>query len=138
MEKIAIVYPAIAMFLLTIGLILSLGISRFFAIHSGKVSIKYYRLYNEGKQPDYLHLRGRHVQNLFEVPPLFYAGVLFTYVTDQVTLIAISAAWAFVALRVVHSVIHLTSNNVSMRFFAFGLSLLALTVLWLHLLWRLL
>ena len=134
MEPTSIVYPAIAMFILSISMIFLLGISRFIAIQRRQVSVKYYRTYLEGKQPERLHLLGRHVQNHFEVPPMFYAGVILSFVTGSVTTVALIAAWSFVGLRVLHAAIHLGSNNVSRRFFCFGLSLIALTVIWVNLL----
>jgi len=134
MEPTAIILPAIAMFALTISTLLSLGLSRFFAVRRGEVSVKFYVNYREGRQPERLHILGRHVQNHFEVPPLFYAGIILTFVTGHVTLTALVAAWAFVALRGIHTFIHLGPNNVTVRFFCFGLGLIALTVLWANLL----
>ncbi|KZY59871.1 hypothetical protein A3742_11155 [Oleiphilus sp. HI0071] len=134
MQEISILYPSIAMFFLTGCLILSLGLSRFVAIKTNKVSIKYYTKYTEGEQPDRLHILGRHVQNHFEVPPLFHIGVLLIFVTQTVTEVNLAAAWLFVAFRVVHTIIHLSSNNVSQRFFCFGLSLASLATLWISLL----
>lgn len=134
MQPLAIIFPAIAMFFLTLGMILWLGFNRQRAIRRRDVSIKYFRTYNEGTQPDRLHLLGRHVQNHFEVPPLFYLGVLFVYVTDFVTTTAVACAWLFVLARCLHSYIHLGSNNVSVRFFTFGFGLLCLAGVWLSLL----
>lgn len=130
MNPDAILYPAIAMFLLTFSILLWLGLSRYKAIHDGSVSIRYFRTYDEGIQPERLHLLSRHVQNHFEVPPLFYAGVLFTFASGSVTTLSVVLAWLFVAARCVHSFIHLGSNNVSVRFFTFGVSLLCLAGLW--------
>lgn len=130
MEATSIIYPAIAMFILTMVVLLTLGFSRFIAVRTRRMSVKYYTTYLEGEQTPYLHLLGRHVQNHFEVPPLFYLGVLFCYVTGQVTELAVNAAWAFVGFRIIHAFIHLGPNNVSVRFFCFGLSLMALMVLW--------
>jgi len=126
----AIVYPAGAMFLLTLGCMLALGFARFRAIKNGQVKISFYRAYDTGSQPRHLHILGRHVQNHFEVPPLFYAGVLFTIHTNAVSGITVSLAWMFVFLRCVHSYIHLRNNNVSLRFYTFGTSLLVLGGLW--------
>ena len=39
-------------------------------------------------------------------------------------------AWAYVALRYIHSYVHLTTNVVLTRFRIFATSLLTLTVLW--------
>lgn len=130
MEKVTIIYPAVAMFLLTISLVFALGISRFFAIQRREVSIKFFQKYTEGVQPDRLHVWGRHAQNHFEIPPLFYIAVILLFVTDSVETLSVIAAWLFVGFRCIHSVIHLGNNNVSQRFLCFGLSLIALTVMW--------
>ncbi len=137
MEKIAIIYPAIAMFCLSSCLLLKLGLSRFSAIKRGDVSMKYYRTFNQGCEPDRLHILSRHVQNHFEVPPLFYVGVIMTYITDVVGSVSVIAAWLFVILRAVHTYVHLGSNNVNLRFTCFAASLMCLLVLWLSLLFAL-
>lgn len=125
-----ILFPAVAMFALTFGVILRLGWARYRAIRSGAVSIKFFRTYDEGDQPARLHLLSRHVQNHFEVPPLFYIGVLITFAVGAVTPVSLAFAWAFVAIRCLHSWIHLGSNDVSVRFMSFCASLVALAGLW--------
>lgn len=131
MQSVAILYPAFAMFFLTIGCFFYLGFSRFSAIHARQVKISFYRTYTEGSQPERLHLLARHVQNHFEVPPVFYVAVLMAYLTQNQSMIALVFAWLFVAARCIHSLIHLGGNNVSQRFFVFGFSLICLTGLWL-------
>jgi hypothetical protein len=130
MTPTAILYPGIAMFFLTFGVMLWLGHARYRAIHARRVSIKYFRTFDEGEQPERLHLLSRHMQNHFEIPPLFYAGILFTYASGSVTLLSVILAWSFFATRCVHSFIHLGANDVSIRFFTFGVSLLFLAGLW--------
>lgn len=122
------------MFFLTFGVMLRMGLARYLAIHDGSVSIKYYRTFNDGEQTERLHLLSRHLQNHFEIPPLFYIGILFTYVSGAVTVYSVGFAWLFFLARCVHSFIHLGSNNVSARFFTFGVSLAALAGLWITLL----
>ena len=134
MDSSAILFPAIAMFMLTASVIAYTGGSRLAAIRRRDVSIRYYRLYNEGEQTPRLQVIGRHMQNHFEVPPLFYIAVIFLYVTGSVTLLAVVLAWLYFGLRCVHSFIHLGSNNVTQRFVAFALSGLILIGLWMLLL----
>jgi hypothetical protein len=134
MTPTAIVYPGIAMFSLTLLVMVWLGVARYAAIRNRSVSIKYFRAFNDGSQPERLHLLSRHMQNHFEIPPLYYAGILFTYVTNSVTPISVALAWSFFFTRCVHSFIHLGSNNVSARFFTFGLSLVFLAAIWISLL----
>lgn len=131
MDNTLIIYPAIAMFLLTAGCLATLGRARFKAIRNREVKISYFRTYNEGTQPARLHLLSRHVQNHFEIPPLFYIAVLFTYVSESVTVAAVILAWFYVAARCVHTYIHLGSNNVTHRFFVFIFSGLCVLALWL-------
>lgn len=135
METSLILYPSFALFALTIGSIFYMGHHRYRAIHAREISISYYRAYDTGTQPERLHIINRHVQNHFEVPPLLHLGVLTAYVTNSVTVAALCFAWLFVLARYVHTVIHLGSNNVSVRFFTFGFSLLMLTGLWASVFW---
>jgi hypothetical protein len=130
MDSSSIIYPAVAMFMLTASVIAYTAGSRLAAIRRGDVSIRYYRRYSEGEQTPRLQVIGRHVQNHFEVPPLFYIAILFLYVTGSVVPIAVALAWAYFAARCVHSFIHLGSNNVTHRFVAFALSGLILAGLW--------
>ncbi len=134
MDASAIIFPAVAMFMLTFSVVAYTGVSRLAAVRRGDVSIRYYRRYNEGEQTARLQVIGRHLQNHFEVPPLFYAAVLFLYVTGSVTPAAVALAWLYFASRCVHSFIHLGSNNVTHRFIAFGVSGVILTCLWILLL----
>ncbi|WP_197481102.1 MAPEG family protein, partial [Oleiphilus sp. HI0086] len=64
-------------------------------------------------------------------------GVILTYITDSVGLVSVVAAWLYVALRLVHSFVHLGNNNVSLRFASFAASMMALAVLWLAMLFAL-
>src|SRR4029453_16523320 len=134
MDANAIVFPAIAMFFLTFSVAVQLGRRRVRAVRRGDVSIGYFRLYNQGAQPDDLQLIGRHMQKHFEVPPLFYAVLLFLYVTGSVTPLAVALAWLYVALRGVHTFVHLGSNDVQRRLAVWAASGLVLAGLWLALL----
>lgn len=130
MSAHAIIYPAIAMFALTLGVMVALAVSRYRGVADRRVSIKFYRGFNEGSQPDRLHLLSRHLQNHFEVPPIFYAAVLFTYASGSVTGFAVVLAWLFVLSRCAHSFIHLGSNNVLHRFTAFAAGVACVTGIW--------
>ncbi|MEO8466483.1 MAG: MAPEG family protein [Gammaproteobacteria bacterium] len=69
-----------------------------------------------------------NLKNLFEVPTLFFALVLYLFVTQHVDAIYVAAAWAFVAFRVLHSLMHCTANIIIVRFWLYAISTL---VLWL-------
>jgi hypothetical protein len=64
--------------------------------------------------------------HLFEAPTLFYAMVLAIVALGHADPLHARAAWAFVALRVLHSLVQATFNRVTVRFTLFTLSWLAL------------
>ena len=72
---------------------------------------------------------GNNFKNLFELPVLFYVICLYLTVFGQVTSLMVSCAWAFVALRALHSLIHCSYNKVMHRFLAYLASSLALWIM---------
>ena len=76
--------------------------------------------------------------NLLELPVLFYVVSLTVFVTGAVTSVIVATSWFFVLLRVAHSIIHITTNNVLLRLYVFVAGNTALLVLWLlaaHTIW---
>ncbi|MBX3702866.1 MAG: MAPEG family protein [Steroidobacteraceae bacterium] len=69
-------------------------------------------------------------RNLFEVPVLFYALCLAIAVTGGSTPGLAAAAWGYVALRALHSLIHVTYNRVVHRFLVYVTSTLLLFGMW--------
>jgi hypothetical protein len=55
------------------------------------------------------------------------------FVLGAVDAAAIALAWAYVAARALHSLIHLTYNNVFHRLAAFAASAVVLLVIWIRL-----
>lgn len=66
-----------------------------------------------------------NLKNLFEVPVLFYALALYLFVTGQVDITYVTAAWVFVFFRVLHSAVHCTFNRVLLRFCLYLVATLA-------------
>jgi hypothetical protein len=69
-------------------------------------------------------------RNLFEVPVLFYVLCLAVTATATATPALVAAGWAYVALRALHSLIHVTYNRVVHRFAAYAASTLLLFGMW--------
>ncbi|WP_055944162.1 MAPEG family protein [Pseudoxanthomonas sp. Root65] len=72
-------------------------------------------------------------RNMFELPVLFYAGVLLAAQLGVSDGVSLALAWAFVALRAVHSLVHCTFNHVMTRFVAYALATLVLIAFWVRL-----
>jgi hypothetical protein len=62
------------------------------------------------------------LKNLFELPTVFYAIVLYIYLTHQVDPIFVGAAWGFFLFRTLHSVVHCTFNFIPLRFVLYVIS----------------
>lgn len=76
--------------------------------------------------PAAINYASNNLKNLFELPVVFYALCALLLVTQRVDATYVQAAWAFVALRGVHSLVHCTINVVNLRFAAYFLSSLVL------------
>lgn len=68
-----------------------------------------------------------NLKNLFELPVIFYALLLFLYATGRVDGTYLAAAWVFVGFRTLHSLVHCSFNYVPLRFLVY---LLASVALW--------
>jgi hypothetical protein len=67
-----------------------------------------------------------NLKNLFELPTVFYAVVLYLHATHQVDGTYVAAAWGFFLFRVLHSIVHCTFNYIPLRFVLYVVSAAAL------------
>jgi hypothetical protein len=74
-----------------------------------------------------------NLKNLFEMPVLFYLAVVLSLVLLIQDRLLVQLAWGYVALRILHSVVHCTYNRVMHRFIAYALSCLFLLLIWIRL-----
>ena len=70
--------------------------------------------------------------HLMEQPTIFYAIALSLALLEQGAGLNATIAWAYVALRIAHSLVQVTVNRVIVRFGLFTLSTLCLVALTLH------
>jgi hypothetical protein len=69
-------------------------------------------------------------RNLFEAPVLFYAAMLAAIALHGGAWGLLLLAWLYVALRLVHSIIHCTYNRVKHRFVVYLASMIVLFAIW--------
>lgn len=84
------------------------------------------------KMPASARWAADNYNHLHESPTIFYALMFTIYLMDKVTPIALYCAWAYVAIRVIHSIVQVTSNNVIVRFSLFLFSAILLIVMALY------
>ena len=72
-------------------------------------------------------------KNLFEMPVLFYLGVVVALILLVTDPLLVALAWGFVGLRTLHSFIHCSYNDVNHRFAVYLASSLLLLLFWVRL-----
>ena len=128
-----VIYPMFSLVVLTFVIGFSTGISRLISAKKGHVDRRYFKLLSGYAPPDYIVQLSRNFSNLLEVPVLFYALCIIILVLGINNSLMIGFAWAFVALPIVHSFIHVTYNNPIHRFLAFLLSSSIVLIMWIQL-----
>lgn len=86
----------------------------------------------DGRAPDEAQWPSHNYNHLMEQPTIFYAIVFALVLMGFDHPINVDLAWAYVVLRVVHSLIQATVNIVIIRFVVFTLSSLCLIGLTTH------
>ena len=82
--------------------------------------------------PPAIQWKAHYYNHLMEQPTLFYAVALVLAMIGQGDGFNLILAWAYVAFRIVHSIVQAVWNKVSVRFLFFVLSSLALVGMVLH------
>lgn len=130
MQPEAIFGPVIALVLLTLLVLGFTGYKRFGAGYAGRVKAGDFRYGETANVPPDVAVANRNFMNLLEAPVLFYTFCIAAYVTHQAAVWAIGLAWLYVALRIVHTFIHLSYNKILHRFASYAASNLVLLVMW--------
>jgi hypothetical protein len=131
MSQEMIFAPMGVMALLTFIVLGMIPVRRFRAGRAGRVTTEDFRFGESATVPGDVSLPNRNYMNLLELPTLFHVGSLLYFVAGRLDQAALTLAWAYVALRAIHSVIHVTYNNVMHRLTAFALSNFVLMAFWL-------
>ena len=130
MNPVQILYPMGALAALTFLVVLLVGITRFRAGGRRLITADDLKFGESARVPGHVRIPNRNFMNLLEVPVLFYVACLTLYVTKTVDQASLYLAWCYVAMRLVHSGIHLTYNNVYHRLSVYAVSNAVLVTLW--------
>ena len=125
-----IIYPVFCLVILTFFMIAATGITRLISVRRRQVHPRYYVLMSGDTPPDYVQKIGRNMDNLLEVPVLFYLLAVLVMLFEISSQLLVDLAWLYVVLRLVHSIIHISYNNVPHRLIVFVLSVVTLMIMW--------
>ncbi|MCC2603578.1 MAPEG family protein [Sphingopyxis yananensis] len=129
--------PAAILALWTLIMLIWLGVSRFSAIARSGVDVKNAPPGGRGQDleailPPQANWKRHNYSHLLEQPVLFYAVILCLHLSGGTSDLTRYLAWAYVALRIIHSLWQATTNRIPVRLMLFTLSticLFALTIL---------
>jgi hypothetical protein len=126
----AVLLPFFAQVALTFVLLGLTGYSRVASVRCGETKVRDIAL-GQPNWPERITKVGNSYNNQFQLPVLFYVVVILAYVLRAADLLFVVLSWLFVATRLVHAYIHVTSNHVGRRFNAFAAGFAVLVVTWL-------
>jgi hypothetical protein len=121
--------PLFVQVAITFVLLLAMAFLRVKSIKSGKVHPKDVAL----GQPNWMEKAtkfGNSYHNQLQIPVLFYLLIVLLMVTNLADSTFLYCAWGYVGLRLLHAIIHVSNNNILMRFYAFAASNVLLMVMW--------
>jgi len=123
-----ILLPMFAMIMLTAAVSILLLVSRLPSIirHFGHLQGAMHSDELRPKLSPRMRFITDNYNHLFEQPVLFYALVAYLHLSDTADVLQVQMAWLYVASRAIHSLIHLTNNNVSARALTFVISMMIL------------
>ena len=131
-----ILAPIVALVAWSLVMMIWMVATRFPAMKRKGISLKG-RVGGKGSQldgviDDRAQWKSHNYNHLMEQPTLFYAIALALALMDQGEGINLILAWAYVGLRIAHSVVQATTNVVRIRFVLFTLASIALIGLTIH------
>ena len=130
MQYSLLVYPMAALAGLTFLMMFLLLLLRVKSVRAREVSPRYFKLNKGGELPDNVLVVSQNYNNLLELPVLFYAACIIAIILNQSVDYFVIHAWVYVALRYIHSYIHITYNHILHRLAAFALSCFILISMW--------
>lgn len=128
MNNVEILYPVLAHMLLVVFLFIPLIMRKSKAIKDKAVDLNETALNHQAWTPDVQKV-SNNIANQFEIPVLFYALCIIIALTNNVGVFNTVMAWGFVALRYMHTYVHIGSNFVPLRMRIFALSLVIVLIM---------
>lgn len=128
----AFLAPVLALIIWTILVCQLMGIRRVREMLTSKVDLE------SAKSPDgawkealplKVQAAAHNYNHLLEQPTLFYALMFYATLAGQISYALHYAAWVYVALRVIHSLVQISAGKVILRFSVFVLSTVTLTIM---------
>ncbi|MFY8275229.1 MAPEG family protein [Pseudoalteromonas sp. SSDWG2] len=136
LEKLLIL-ALFAQVLLTFCVMFIMGRRRFAAARAKEIHLEQFSTMDLKDASESVQVAGRNFINQFEIPVLFFVASLVALITNNLGYLLVTLAWLFVVSRVIHTVIHLSSNHLYSRYYSFLAGCIIVLIMWITLVWRL-
>ena len=118
MNQTALLAPVLALALWTFTIFLVMAFGRLKSMENPQDAAHTKDL--KGAMPAWVERTGDNYNHLFEQPVAFYVVTLSIALINNFDSLMVQLAWAFVILRIIHSLVQLTFNMVLVRFLLFA------------------
>ena len=119
MPQISILLPVLTLAFWTFIIFAIMAPARFYFLRMKHPQTAAHTKNLKGLLPPWTERVADNYNHLFEQPVVFYAIALSIAVINNIEPLMIQLAWAYVALRVLHSIVQITFNFVPLRFTLF-------------------
>ena len=119
MHQISILLPVLTLAFWTFIIFAIMAPARFYFLRMKHPQTAAHTKNLKGLLPPWTERVADNYNHLFEQPVVFYVITLSIAVLNNIEPLMIQLAWAYVALRVLHSIVQITFNFVPLRFTLF-------------------
>jgi hypothetical protein len=127
-----LVLTVVAEVLLISVIMVIMGRRRFSAARNKEINLGAFRTMDLAGANEGVITASRNFDNQFQMPMLFMFGVLLVLHFQLADLVFVVIGAMYVTLRLLHSIVHITSNHVRRRFNLFLVSCVVLWAFWLR------
>lgn len=121
--------PVFVQVALTFALLFWAGTLRVAAVSSGTVRMRDVALRQQNWPAQVTQVANAY-ENQLELPVLFYLLVAIAFFSAHMTATLVVLSWLFVLTRLLHALIHVTTNEMRRRFFVFLAGAVILLLMW--------
>ena len=125
----AILAPVFVQVALTFAVMFWMGYLRIGSLRQGQTRLREIAL-GQQNWPPLAMQAGNSFNNQFQLPMLFFALVALALIVHKTDFAFVILSWIFVVSRLVHALIHVTTNNINRRFSAYLVGAIVLIVMW--------
>lgn len=127
--SLKLVYPSLALILWIFIVLVIMFLRRKAAFDSKQVRMADVAVSNE-RYPEPARLAAANYANQFETPVVFFALIMLAMEVGATNYVMAALAWAFVATRMVHTLVHVGSNDLRVRASVFAVGVVVLFCMW--------